>query len=93
MALELELVTVEEHLAVVREVRELRDLLADFLDSVDQEIDTARALVLTGIQSRTTLIAERQRPDTLLRYTKHGRSTAYSLASCLAYKRAHRLAA
>ena len=89
----IEFVTPEQHLAVVREVRELRELLAEFLASVDLEVDTARALRLTGIKSRTTLIAERQRPGTPLKHSKHGRSTSYSLVSCLNYKQAHRLAA
>ena len=91
MAAVLEFVTPEEHQQVVREVRALRELLDDYLQSVDQEVDTDRALQLTGIQSRTTLIAERQRPGTLLKFSKHGRRAAYSLASCLAYKRACRL--
>ena len=89
----IEFVTPEEHRAVQREVRQLRELVQEFLASVDVEVDTARALRLTGIRSRTTLIAERERPGTPLKYSKHGRSTSYSLVSCLHYKQAMRLAA
>ncbi|MBD2769684.1 hypothetical protein IC235_17475 [Hymenobacter sp. BT664] len=66
-------------------------LVADLLESLDDDVDTKTALKLTGIKSRTTLIAERQRRGTLIRHSKLGRSCMYSRASCLAYKRAHRL--
>ena len=89
----IEFVTPEEHRAVQREVRQLRELVQEFLASVDLEVDTERALHLTGIRSRTTLIAERDRPGTPLKYSKHGRSTSYSLVSCLRYKQGLRLAA
>lgn len=85
-----EFVSLEEHLSVKRELADLRRLVADFVASVDDEVDTKAALKLTGIKSVTTLMAERDRPGTLLNYSKLGRSCAYSRASCLAYKRASR---
>lgn len=85
-----EFVSLEEHLAVKREMADLRRLVSDFVASVDDDVDTKTALKLTGLKSRTTLIAERQRPGTLLTHSKLGRSCAYSRASCLAYKRANR---
>lgn len=85
-----EFVTLEEHRSVVQELADLRRLVADFVASIDDDVDTKTALKLTGIKSVTTLMAERDRPGTLLRYSKLGRSCVYSRASCLAYKRAHR---
>ncbi|SFP79618.1 hypothetical protein SAMN04515668_0373 [Hymenobacter arizonensis] len=87
----IEFVTPTEHQKLVEEVAYLRLLVADLLDSLDDEVNTSTALRLTGIKSRTTLIAERNRPETLLRYSSHGRSISYSRASCLAYKRAWRI--
>ena len=62
-----------------------------FKAAFDEEVGTKRALQLTGIKSRTTLIEERDRPGTLLRYSKHGRSTSYSRKSCIDYKLSRRL--
>jgi hypothetical protein len=81
-------VSVEEFEALKAEVKELRIIIADFLASIDDTVSSAKALQLTGIRSLTTLIAERQRPGTLLVYSHHGRSVHYSRASCLAYRRA-----
>ncbi len=74
-----------------RELAAMRLLMQEFMNSLDEEVSTAQALKITGIKSRTTLIAERDRPGTTLKYTKMGRSTAYSRAGCVAYKLAHRM--
>ncbi|GAA4349983.1 hypothetical protein GCM10023185_07180 [Hymenobacter saemangeumensis] len=73
-----------------REFLALQAFVQEFVSSQDDEVDTKTALKLTGIKSRTTLIMERERPGTLLKHAKHGRSTSYSRASCIAYKRAKR---
>ena len=86
----IEFITPAEHQRLVEEVAELRTLVLDLLASIDYEVDTKAALKLTGIKSVTTLMAERGRPNTPLKYSKLGRACAYSRASCLAYKRAHR---
>ena len=87
MGASIHFVTPEEHQAVVQEVSELRALVTDLLDSLGDEVDTATALRLTGLHSRSSLIAERTRPGTPLKFCKHGRSVSYSRTSCLAYKR------
>jgi hypothetical protein len=66
--------------------------LAAYVASINDEVTTAEALRLTGIKSRTTLLEERDRPGTLLRYSKHGRSTSYSRKSCVDYRLSRRLA-
>jgi hypothetical protein len=66
--------------------------LAVHEEFADDEVGTKKALQLTGIKSRTTLIEERDRPGTLLRYSKHGRSTSYSRKSCIDYRLSRRLA-
>lgn len=76
--------------ALKAEVHELRAIVTDFLDSLDDRVSTKQALQLTGIKSRATLIAARQRPDTLLAYSHQGRSVLYSRASCLAFRRARK---
>lgn len=63
-------------------------IVGEFIPTLDKQISAAEALKITGINSRTTLVAERRRPGSLLRYTQHGRSVAYSLAGCVAYKMA-----
>ena len=90
MPASIEFVTPAEHQLLVEEVRELRILIADLLESIDDDVDTKTALRLTGIKSRTTLIVERNRTGSLLHHSKLGRSCVYSRASCLAYKRANR---
>lgn len=84
-------VSVEAHEALQAEFAELKALVSEFIASLDDQVDTKRALAITGIKSRTTLIVERKRPDTLLSYTAHGRSVAYSRASCIMYRRAQTL--
>ncbi|WP_125921780.1 hypothetical protein [Hymenobacter lapidarius] len=86
----IEVVTAAEHQKLVDEVASLRTLCTDLLNSLNEDVDTKTALKLTGIKSCTTLINERQRPGTLLQFSKLGRRCVYSRASCLAYKRAHR---
>ena len=71
------------------EVAEERAFRRDFLASLDDQVSTKKALQISGIASRTTLIAERQRPGTLLTYTHEGRSVTYGRAGCVAHKRAH----
>lgn len=81
---------------VARLERQLQDVcrfVRELVESVDDQVSTQQALKLTGLKSRTTLIAERKRPGTLLKYTKQGRSTAYSRASCIAHKLHFQLAA
>ena len=65
--------------------------LAVHEEFADDEVRTKKALQLTGIKSRTTLIEERDRPGTLIRYSKHGRSTSYSRKSCIDYRLSRRL--
>jgi hypothetical protein len=80
----------ELHQFVARlELVEMR--LAVHEEFADDEVRTKKALQLTGIKSRTTLIEERDRPGTLLRYSKHGRSTSYSRKSCIDYRLSRRL--
>lgn len=69
----------------------LEQRLTAYVESVNDEVDTHTALKLTGIKSRTTLIEERDRPGTLLSYSKHGRSVSYSRKSCIDYKLDRRL--
>ena len=83
----IEIITPEKFRVLEREVNQLRALIKDFMDSLDDEVDTKTALRLTGIRSRTTLVAERRRGGSLLIYSKHGRSVTYSRAGCLAYRR------
>jgi len=73
-------------------IEHLESRNAIYEEFADDEVSTKKALELTGIKSRTTLIEERDRPGTLLRYSKHGRSTSYSRKSCIDYKLARRLA-
>lgn len=76
-----------------RQLREVCQFVRELVESVDDHVSTAQALKLTGIKSRTTLIAERDRAGSLLKYTKQGRSAAYSRASCIAHKLHFQLAA
>jgi hypothetical protein len=78
---------------VERELTALRGFVQEFISSQDDEVSTKDALKITGIKSRTTLIAERGRPGSPLKYTSHGRSASYSRAGCVAYKLAHQRAA
>ncbi|MGI4871466.1 MAG: hypothetical protein ACRYFX_09845 [Janthinobacterium lividum] len=71
------------------EMKEIRGFMADFLASLDDQVSTKKALELSGIASRTTLIAERQRPGTLLTHSHNGRTVTYGRAGCIAHKRAH----
>lgn len=70
-----------------------REFMRQFLASIDDQVSTQKALEISGIKSRTTLIAERQRPGSPLTYTSSGRSVSYSRAGCIAYKLSHQLAA
>lgn len=74
--------------ALRAEIRELRTIVTDFLNSIDDGVSTKQALQLTGIKSRATLIVARQRPNTLIAYSYQGCSVPYSRASCLAFRRA-----
>ena len=84
-------VTPEELNRVLHRLDQMEQRLAAYVASINDEVTTAEALRLTGIKSRTTLLEERDRPGTLLRYSKHGRSTSYSRKSCIDYKLSHRL--
>jgi hypothetical protein len=70
-----------------------RAFLSEFLKSQDDQVSARKALEISGIKSRTTLIAERKRPGSPLSYTVTGRSVSYSRAGCIAYKLGHQLAA
>ncbi len=72
-------------------VAPLEARLTAYIEAVDDDLPTAQALRLTGIGSRTTLIAERQRPGTLLAWRKEGTRALYSRRSCIDYKLARRL--
>ncbi|MDO7849929.1 hypothetical protein Q5H92_26455 [Hymenobacter sp. M29] len=63
-----------------------------FIESLDDQVTTKKALDITGIKSRTTLIAERDRPDSLLAYTHNGRAVTYSRAGCVAHALARQAA-
>ncbi|MDF7813637.1 hypothetical protein [Hymenobacter sp. YC55] len=65
--------------------------LLAYVESVNDEVDTHEALKITGIKSRDTLIKERDRPGSLIKYSKHGRSVSYSRKSCIDYKLSRRL--
>jgi predicted mannosyl-3-phosphoglycerate phosphatase (HAD superfamily) len=69
----------------------LEQRLTAYVESVEDDVDTHTALKLTGLHSRTTLIEERKRPGTLIKFSKHGRSVSYSRKSCIDYKLARRL--
>lgn len=86
--------TPEEVRTVARQLADLRLFVQEFVASIDDTVSTAKALEITGIKSRTTLIAERQRDGSLLTFTQVGKRVSYSRASCVAYRLAHqRLAA
>jgi predicted mannosyl-3-phosphoglycerate phosphatase (HAD superfamily) len=85
-------VTPAELSEVVARLDMVEQRLAVHEEFADDEVRTKKALELTGIKSRTTLIEERDRPGTLIRYSKHGRSTSYSRKSCIDYRLARRLA-
>ncbi|GGG33889.1 hypothetical protein [Hymenobacter glacieicola] len=87
----LSFVTPEEFQQLSTRVDELAERLKAYVETTDDEVDTTTALKLTGIKSRTTLIEERKRPGTLLKYSTHGRSVSYSRKSCIDYKQALRL--
>ncbi|KUG06906.1 hypothetical protein [Solirubrum puertoriconensis] len=65
--------------------------LQAYVEAIDDDVDTATALQLTGINSRTTLVAERDRKGTLLKYRKEGTKCLYSRRSCIDYKLSKRL--
>ncbi|WP_045687734.1 hypothetical protein [Hymenobacter sp. AT01-02] len=54
-------------------------------------VDTPTALKLTGIKSNTTLRAERDRPNTVLKFSGIGRAIRYSRDSCVQYAESKRL--
>lgn len=87
----LSFVTPEEFQQWTQRLVLLEDRLEAYVETTDDEVDTTTALKLTGIKSRKTLIAERGRPGTLIRYSKHGRSASYSRKSCIDYRQARRL--
>jgi predicted mannosyl-3-phosphoglycerate phosphatase (HAD superfamily) len=84
-------VTPAELSEVVARLDMVEQRLAVHEEFADDEVRTKKALQLTGIKSRTTLIEERDRPGTLIRYSKHGRSTSYSRKSCIDYRLSRRL--
>lgn len=75
-----------------RELQQMREFMREFIGSIDDQVTTKKALEITGIKSRTTLIAERDRPKSLLTYTQHGRAVTYSRAGCVAHKLARQAA-
>jgi hypothetical protein len=87
----LSFITPDELRPVLDRLAVLEQRLAAYIETTNDEVDTKTALQLTGIKSRTTLLDERDRPGTLLRYSKHGRSTSYSRKSCIDYKLSRRL--
>ena len=84
-------ITPEDLNPVLKRLEQIELRLEAYVESVNDEVDTHEALKLTGIKSRTTLIEERDRPGSLLKYSKHGRSVSYSRKSCIDYKLARRL--
>ena len=85
-----DLITREDLAPVLRRLVQLEALVAAYVEAMDEDVPTATALRLTGIGSRTTLIAERQRPGTLLVHRKEGTRALYSRRSCIAHKLARR---
>jgi hypothetical protein len=86
--------TMRNEVAQLRKERDAdRAFMREFLASLDDQVPAKKALEITGIKSRTTLIAERQRPGSPLTYTVTGRSVNYSRAGCIAYRLGHQIAA
>lgn len=85
-------VTPEEFQQLTQRVDLLAERLSAYVETTDDDVDTATALKITGIKSRTTLIWERKQPGSLLKYSTHGRSVSYSRKSCIDYKQAARRA-
>jgi len=81
----------ERILMLERKQSLLEERLELILLATDDEVRTPMALKLTGLKSRTSLIEERDRPGTEIRYSKHGRSVSYSRQSCIDYRQARRL--
>ena len=72
-----------------RKLESMELFMREFLNSLDDQIGYKEALKISGIKSRTTLVAERRREGSLIKFTHHGRSVAYSRAGCVAYRLAH----
>ncbi|GGF22489.1 hypothetical protein [Hymenobacter cavernae] len=87
----LSFVTPDDLAVVIELVQGIKAKLDAYIESVDDEIDTATALKITGIKSRTTLIAERDKPGSLLKYSKLGTRPTYSRSACIEYKLSKRL--
>ncbi|QCR23771.1 helix-turn-helix domain-containing protein [Pontibacter sp. SGAir0037] len=66
-----------------KRVEELGELL-------DEEVTSKEASKITGVSVKTLEI-ERNRPGTLIIYSKIGRSVRYSRASLMAYKKSKRM--
>lgn len=77
--------------ALDQRMQQMEMRLSAYVESVSEEVDTATALKITGIKSRDTLIKERDREGTLIRYCKHGRSASYSRKSCIDYRLSRQL--
>ncbi|MCC3159482.1 hypothetical protein LJ737_19730 [Hymenobacter sp. 15J16-1T3B] len=77
--------------ALQQQMQQMQVRLDAYVESIDDDVDTATALKLTGIASRTTLLAERDRPGTKLAYRKEGTKCLYSRRSCIDYKLSKRL--
>jgi len=84
-ALPVRLLQLERRMTLLEERQRL------YVETTDDEVDTATALKLTGIKSRGTLIKERKQPGTLIQWSGHGTRVSYSRKSCIDYKQARRL--
>ena len=73
-----------------RRLAQMETFMREFVNSLDDQIGYKEALKITGIKSRTTLVAERRRAKSLIVFTQHGRSVSYSRAGCVAYRLAQR---
>lgn len=81
----------EQLTTLQREMANMKMVLAAYVESIDDQIDTTTALKITGIKSRDTLTKERDRAGTLIRYCKHGTAVSYSRKSCIDYKLAKQI--
>lgn len=87
----LDLASGEELRAVKRELTELRQLLAAYVQSQEEWLDTAAALRAAGLKARSTLVefaramAPGVKQEGRITYKKEGTKCFYLRSSCIDY--------
>jgi hypothetical protein len=85
-------VTPEEYTTLLQRIDRLEKLLEAYVATQDEWLNTASALRVTGIKSRTTLVqfARASAPgiqeNGRITYAKEGTRALYSRASCIDYR-------